>query len=196
MLAAYLISAIVGGVLVTISIVAGGHGHDAGGHGGDLDEHGVAHGDADAAHGGLLDALSSWLPFGSLRFWTFFVAFFGLTGTAMTVLATAGPVAIAVAATAVGYASGILLARTIRGLQRSSGDSSVAEADLVGATAQVLLPIAPGRTGKVRLHVKDRSVDLLAETEESPVIAAGEQVLVIAAPGEGHVVVARIEKLS
>jgi membrane protein implicated in regulation of membrane protease activity len=192
MLAAYLISAIVGGVLVTLSIVAGADGHDAGGHGGDIGDDGGA----EAAQGGLLDGLSSWLPIASLRFWTFFVAFFGLTGTAMTVLATAGPLPVAVAATAVGYASGILLTRTMSRLQRTSSNSSLAEADLVGATAQVLLPIGAGRTGKVRLHVKDRSVDLLAETEEEPEIAAGEQVLVIATPVEGHVVVARIGKLS
>jgi len=194
MLAAYLITVIVGGVLVTLSIVAGADGHSAG-HTGALDGDGAVHGDASADQGALVDALLSWLPVGSLRFWTFFAAFFGLTGTAMTVLAVAGPITTAIAAVAVGYASGLLLTRTIRGLERSSSDSSLAGSDLVGATAQVLLPIAAGRTGKVRLHLKERSVDRLAETEEEEEIAAGERVLVIAVPDDGHVVVARAGKL-
>lgn len=192
MLAVYLVTLIVGGVLVIVSIAAGAdHGeHDTG-----ADAHGHGDGHVEAGHPGGLDALLGWLPLGSLRFWTFFAAFFGLTGTAMTGLEIAGAVPIAVAAAAVGYGSGLLLTRTIRHLQRSSGDSSVAEEDLVGATARVLVPIASGRTGKVRVHVKGRSVDLLAETEEPAPVPAGEDVLVIAAPRAGHVVVARAGKL-
>lgn len=192
MLMAYLITLIVGGVLVGASILSGADHH--GGHGGDTDGHGGGHEHADAAHGGFMDALMSWLPVASLRFWTFFAAFFGLTGTAMTVLGAAGPIRIAIAAVGVGYASGLLLTRVIRRLHRDSSDSSLGEADLVGATAQVLLPLSPGRSGKVRLHVKDRSVDLLAETQDAEEVRAGESVLVIAAPSEGHVVVTRLEK--
>lgn len=196
MLAVYLVTLIVGGVLVVLSIAAGadhGGGHDAG-----LDAHAGDHGGGhvEAGHAGGFDALLGWLPLGSLRFWIFFAAFFGLTGTAMTALAIAGVMPIAAAAAAVGYGSGLLLTRTIRGLQRSSSDSSVAEADLVGAIARVLVPIAAGRTGKVRVHLKDRSFDLLAETEEADPVAAGEEVLVIAAPREGHVMVARAGKLA
>ena len=190
MLAAYLITVIVGGVLVVLSIATGSDGH-AVEHGGGPD---AGHGDPASDQSAAVDVLLSWLPIGSLRFWTFFAAFFGLTGTAMTVLGAAGPVPTAIAAVAVGYASGLLLTRTIRRLRESPSDSSLAEADLVGATAQVLLAIAPGRAGKVRLHIKDRSIDRLAETEE-PAIAIGERVLVIAAPREGHVVVARVGKL-
>lgn len=188
MMVAYLITLIVGGVLVAVSLLAGA---DHEGHG-DADSH--AHGDA--VDDGFLDALHSWLPIASLRFWTFFAAFFGLTGTAMTVLDAGGRATIAISAIAVGYASGLILTRAIRRLQRSSSDSSLGESDLVGATALVLLPPAAGRPGKVRVHVKDRSVDFMAETQEAAEMAAGESVLVIAAPGEGHVVVARLDKLS
>jgi hypothetical protein len=36
----------------------------------------------------------------------------------------------------------------------------------------------------------------MAETQEAAEMAAGENVLVIATPSEGHVVVARLDKLS
>jgi len=191
MLAAYLITLIVGGVLVVVSLMAGGDG-DAGGHDGDAD----AHGDVDSEHGGVLDAALGWLPVSSLRFWTFFAAFFGLTGTALSLLPNTGSIVTAVAAVALGYGAGITLTRAIRRLQHDSSDSSLAAADLIGATAQVLLPVAPGRAGKVRLHLKDRAVDLLAETQEAVELTAGENALVIAAPHQGHVVIARIDKLS
>jgi membrane protein implicated in regulation of membrane protease activity len=187
MMVAYLITLIVGGVLVAMSLLAGADHEGEGGMGG------PDHGDA---HGGFLDALQSWLPIASLRFWTFFAAFFGLTGTAMTVLGAAGKVPVAIASIAVGYASGIILTRAIRHLARGSSDSSLGEADLVGATALVLLPPAIGRPGKVRVHIKDRTVDFMAETQEAAEMAAGENVLVIATPSEGHVVVARLDKLS
>jgi membrane protein implicated in regulation of membrane protease activity len=193
MLAAYLITLIVGGVLVVVSLVAG----DGGGHGAELDGDVGADGHGEVSHGGeALDALMSWLPLSSLRFWTFFAAFFGLTGTAMSVLSGAGPIATAIAAVLVGYASGLALTRIVGSLHKRSSDSSLAAADLIGATAHVLLPVAAGRTGKVRLHLKDRIVDVLADTQEAAELVAGESALVIAAPSSGHVVVARVEKLS
>jgi membrane protein implicated in regulation of membrane protease activity len=198
MLVLYLIAVIVGGVLVTLSIFSGADGHstdhDVGGHdaGHSLGDDGDGGGD----HIGAADALLSWLPVASLRFWIFFAAFFGLTGTALTVLGAAGPIATAVASVALGYASGLLLTRSIRALTRSSSDSSVGEGDLIGATALILVPVAAGRTGKVRLELKARSIDLLAETEEAGEMAAGERVLVIAAPRAGHVVVARAGRLT
>lgn len=196
MLAAYLTALIVGGVLVAVSLVAGDH-HDAGGHAANGDGHAASH----ATHGGevaggaALDALLGWVPLGSLRFWTFFAAFFGLTGTALDLLAHTAPVATAIAATAIGYGAGLALTRTIRSLQRTSSDSSLSPDDLVGATARVLVPLAAGRTGKVRLHLKDRTVDLLAETQETVELAAGERALVIAVPRDGRAVVARIDKV-
>jgi membrane protein implicated in regulation of membrane protease activity len=189
MLAAYLITLIVGGVLVVVSLVAGDGGGDGAETGGDAG----ADGHGEVSHGGdALDALMSWLPLSSLRFWTFFAAFFGLTGTALSVLSVAGPIATGIAAALVGYASGLALTRIVGGLQKSSSDSSLAAADLIGATAHVLLPVAAGRTGKVRLHLKGRTVDVLAETQEPAELVAGERALVIAAPRDGHVVIARV----
>ena len=194
MLAAYLIALIVGGVLVAVSLVGGDH-HDAGGHTLDGDGDAAAD-DAAVDHGSAFDALLSWLPLSSLRFWTFFAAFFGLTGTALSLLASAGPVATAFAAVATGYGAGIALTRAMRALQAGSSDSSLALDDLIGATAKVLVPVAAGRTGKVRLHLKDRTIDLLADTQEAEELAAGESALVIAVPGDGRAVIARVDKLS
>lgn len=194
MLAAYLVCLIVGGVLVAVSLLGGDHHGGAGGHGAEVDAHAAGHaGEAD--HGGPLDALLSWLPLSSLRFWTFFAAFFGLTGTALAMATGAGPVATAIAAVAIGYGAAIALTRAIRALQGSASNSSLAASDLIGATAKVLVPLAAGRIGKVRLHIKDRTIDLLAETNETEELAAGESALVIAVPREGHAVIARVDKL-
>src|SRR5436190_17778919 len=107
MLVVYLITLIVGGALLALSLVLGGHG-DADAHGGDADAHGGdAHaGSADGDHGSALDAFTGWFPITSLRFWTFFSAFFGLTGTILGAFMGTGAVPTALFAVGAGYASG------------------------------------------------------------------------------------------
>src|SRR5262245_17055271 len=125
MLVAYVVALGVGGTLVLASLLfggkdhdsdGGGAGHDAGGHGHDTDGH--AH-DADKAmilagstaiekHGAIGDAALSLLPVTSIRFWTFFLAFFGLTGLTLTAAALGpGLVVNALLSTGVGYLSGM-----------------------------------------------------------------------------------------
>jgi membrane protein implicated in regulation of membrane protease activity len=183
MLMVYLIALIVGGVLLALTLVLGGAAEqDADTGGGDADQ-----GDAD--HGGALDAVFGWLPVTSLRFWTFFAAFFGGVGTVVSAWNLAGPVAAAVCAVIAGYASGLIMDRSMRYLRRSDSDSSLGGRDLVGAGAEVLLPVTAGSAGKVRVRLKGRSVDLLARTDDEEPLAAGTHVTVLSMGDDGHVVV-------
>ncbi|HEU5061332.1 MAG TPA: hypothetical protein VFU21_32630 [Kofleriaceae bacterium] len=183
MLMVYLIALIIGGVLLALTLVLGGAAeHDADTGGGDVDQ-----GDGD--HGGTLDAVFGWLPVTSLRFWTFFAAFFGGVGTVVSAWNLAGPVAAAVLAVVAGYASGLIMDRSMRYLRRSDSDSSLGGRDLVGAGAEVLLPVTASSAGKVRVRLKGRSVDLLARTDDEEPLAAGKHVTVLSMGDDGHVVV-------
>ena len=86
MLSVYWLAFGLGGVfLILTTFVGADHDHDASGHDVDhgdafgADTDGVDHGDSggDVTHPGILDVL--FLIF-SVRFWSFFIAFFGLTG--------------------------------------------------------------------------------------------------------------------
>jgi membrane protein implicated in regulation of membrane protease activity len=190
MLMVYLIALIVGGVLLALTLVLGGAvDHHAGG---DLDHHA---GGGDSDHAGSLDAVFGWLPVTSLRFWTFFAAFFGAVGTVLSAWSLAGPAPAAVLAVAAGYLSGLIMDRSMRYLRRADSNSSLGGGDVVGAGAEVLLPVAAGAAGKVRVRLKGRAVDLLAVTEDEEALAAGQHVMVLSMRDDGHVVVTRGDQL-
>ena len=187
MLVVYLITLIVGGGLLAVTLLLGGHG-DAHGHVG-----GDGHGGVDA-HGdqaGAADALLGWMPVTSLRFWTFFAAFFGLTGTLLTTWVGTGFAPALAMSIGAGYLSGIAMDRTMRVLRRTDADSWVGERDLVGAAVEVLIPVASGKTGKVRAQLKGRVVDLMAETSDPAGIGTGQRAMVLSMRDDGHVVITR-----
>lgn len=186
MLMVYLIALIVGGVLLALTLVLGGAAdHHAGG---DLDHHA---GGGDGDHAGALDAVFGWLPVTSLRFWTFFAAFFGAVGTVLSAWDLAGPAPAAVLAVVAGYLSGLIMDRSMRYLRRADSNSSLGGGDVVGAGAEVLLPVGSGAPGKVRVRLKGRAVDLLAVTEDEEPLAAGQHAMVLSMRDDGHVVVTR-----
>src|SRR5687767_10816576 len=132
----YLVALALGGTLVVASLVlavvgeAGDTHHDGGGEG---DGDGHDHGDT--------DALQVWFPYASLRFWTFFLAFGGLTGALLTWAKVGGPTLVVVAiALGVGYAIGAGAAGLVRRLQQRQTDSGVTTAEIEGSTAKVMLP--------------------------------------------------------
>jgi membrane protein implicated in regulation of membrane protease activity len=155
-----------------------GHG-DAGGHdahpalGGGEHAHGD-HAHAGDSHAGLASAVLVLL---SLRFWVFAAFAFGLTGTAIRMLGLASPLLALLLALAAGLGAGALAVWVFRALARSESSSAVAPDDLIGQLGRVLVPLAPGATGKVRLELRGQAVDMLATTDDVG-IGAGELVLV------------------
>lgn len=170
MLAAYLFCLLAGGALVGAAAIFGGKDVDVGAHGGG-DLHGHA-GDADGAHA------TGWLPFFSFQFWTFALAFFGLTGTVLTLLGLASFLPTLIASTVLGLGTGTAVSTLIRKLRTQTVSSSVGIKDLVGRSGIVKLPLAAGSAGKIRLNVKEQVIDLLAITDDKEEIRIGEEVLV------------------
>lgn len=190
MLTAYLSTLIIGGSLLLLSIFAGGDhemDHEASF---DSDFDGDVDGDFDAdadGHGGGLDihGLDAWLPIGSLRFWTFFCAFFGLVGTALTFTGELGSTMTLVPSIGVGYISGLVATRLLRRLTTESVGKVVNRADLVGTVGALVLPVAAGTEGKVRLQVGGRTFEQSAFSDEE--IKAGSNVLIISVHEDGGV---------
>ena len=175
----YIASLIIGGVLLGGSILLGGHhgGDGGGGHGADA---GHDTSDTSESHG---DASGYLMLFLSLRFWTFFLAFFGLTGLVMQGLGLAGPIVALGLAAAMGVLTGWGAAAVFKVLSRGEANSSVSTNDYIGKTARVLVPFGKGSTGKVRVQVRGETIDVLATAVDEGEFATREEVLVVEIDG-------------
>ena len=134
--------------------------------------------DADGDFDKDVDA-GTWLPFLSLRFWTFALMSFGLTGTlAQLLLDLAQPVEVGASA-AVGLGIGWFAAWSFRRLKQATVTGRTQLTGLGGTEATVLLPVGPGKVGKVRALVDGHAVDLLARTVDDALLPRKERVLVV-----------------
>jgi len=163
MVALYIMSLIVGGGLLVLSLVAGGE-----------------VGEAEAFEGGGSEGSpGSALPLASMFFWTFFLAFFGLTGVLLSLLAGgAGTVLTVLLAVGMGVGAGLIASHVLRGLGRSEVDSSVRPTDLVGRLGRVVVPVGKEQPGKIRVELKGRTVELLAYGDETVPLACSQRVYV------------------
>jgi membrane protein implicated in regulation of membrane protease activity len=197
LLPVYIGSLALGGVLIIASVAMGGKDADAD-HDHDFDADADADFDADADadfdadadadadaeldhSSGLdadVDAEALWLPFLSMRFWTFGSASFGLSGTLLTLLSVNALIA-AVFSAFMGISMGWLVAWVFRKLKTSSVGGQTSTASLQGSEANVLLSIGPEKTGKIRLVMENRHIDLIARTQDDDLIARNEKVLIV-----------------
>lgn len=149
-------------------------------------------GGKDTDHGdGLGDLGLAWAPFGSLRFWVFMFAFGGGAGFALTKLGSSSIVS-GVGALVIGWIAGAIAVTAIRQMQKGSVSSEVAGAELVGLTGTLTLPIGPGKPGKVRVEIKGRAEDFVANiVDESGNLATGATVLIVAEGERGSLLVSK-----
>ncbi|MEO6774546.1 MAG: hypothetical protein ABI467_16255 [Kofleriaceae bacterium] len=169
-----------GVTLLVASFLLGGKDTDHGGGGHD-------HGDSDSAPG------FGWAPFTSLRFWVFLFTFGGGVGLALEALGSSPPVA-SVGAVAVGWLSGALAVTIVRKLSASSESSHLVTDELVGVTGTLLLPVGPDKPGKVRVDIKGRQVDFVANLIEAGAeLPTGTQVLIVAEGELGSLLVGKSE---
>jgi len=169
---AYLIAAIVGGVLlVTSLVIGGGHGQDAGGGDVDVDVDG---GDASGDHAHDAGATGVLL---SLRFWTYFLAFGGGVGALLRWFAHTEEPLCGLLAAGVGAVSGAVAHVVMRRLAGSRNTGLHDESQLVGRAGKLLLPVGPGLLGRVRVTVGNSLVDLVARSDEA--LPARAEVLVV-----------------
>lgn len=187
----YIVCLGIGGTFVLLSAIGGLDGADfAGDFDAELEAEIEADTDAelDDVDIGTLDSDQSgprlrrrgWLPFLSLRFWTFFLCFFGLTG----VLITWGQSALAgwlVAAIALvmGLICGTVAASVLRSLSRNSVSSLTRPEELTGQIGTVEIPFDADSRGKVRLNIRGSTVGFFAFTQEARSFQPGESVLVV-----------------
>ncbi|MGM0596947.1 MAG: NfeD family protein [Myxococcota bacterium] len=142
---------------------------------GDIEGDGEGENSVDAgASLGMLDIL---FLIKSIRFWTFFIAFFGLTGVGLTYIRGDGVITLSVSI-GMGLFSGYSIAHLFRYMSRSNVSSAVSESDIIGSPAKVLLPIKPDDKGKVRIILKGSIIDKIAVCDEGE-YDLGEEVTIV-----------------
>jgi membrane protein implicated in regulation of membrane protease activity len=166
MIGFYVFSAILGGVLVLVSIFAGHHDADA-----TLDvDHDIDHGGHD---------LATWLPFFSLRFWTYFFAATGATGLLLTKFSGSSDPTVAAISLGTGLVCGLLVVFAVRYLSRYDSDSSTKVDDLLGMEARVIVAVRQDQPGKIRCTVKGETLDLLALAQDDTILEAGSEAIIV-----------------
>lgn len=199
----YLATLIFGGVLLGTSILLGGHSDMDG----DIDVDGDFDLDADVDADMDLDADTGFSkdfdfgdaseaffwPLKSIRFWTFFSAFFGLTGLALEGLGLMSTVPAFIAACTMGIGLGWTASSVIRRLARDDSGRGAEAKDYIGKTARVVVPVKAGGVGRVRVQIRGQNVELLAITDEEEPLTAKDDVLVLELDGT-RARVARLNK--
>ena len=146
----------------------------------------AGHGGGNASHGEAQNQGLAWVSLFGLRFWSFGSTFFGITGL---VLRAIGWSALAPLVSAgVGAAAGLVASATFRRLTGETVGQVRDAAAFVGREGKLLLPVARGQRGKVRLGLPaGGDVDLLAESEDEA-LASGAEVLIVEVRGNVAVV--------
>jgi hypothetical protein len=162
----YIFTLVLGGVILLASIILGGKDNgadksfDKGFDKGFDKSFDKPDSVVDAAdHQGTLEGLLT--AFLSMRFWTFGLTFFGLTGAVLDGILE-GPWLTALLAFVMGMLAGQIAVAVLRNLANSETSTAASERDYVGKTARVLVGFGPGQTGKLRLTLKGTMVDVLA----------------------------------
>lgn len=177
----YLFSFALGGVLLLASIFLGDK--DGGGHDSPSDSdadsgpsQGIDHGVADS-HGSVAGLFTAFL---SLRFWMFFLAFFGLTGLVLDGLDLLESSLIAlVISLAMGLITGQVTVAVFRSLSASETSTAAGPGDYIGKSGRVLVGFGPGTLGKLRLTLKGTTVDVLATSDDDRPFSSGDEAMVI-----------------
>jgi membrane protein implicated in regulation of membrane protease activity len=187
-LTAYLFSMVAGGVVLLASIVLGGHDDADAELDADADHGSLAHPHADADADALMHIerkvpvkrRRSALGFlTSLRFWTFFSTFFGITGAVFEGFALMSAIPALILALGMGLTSGIAATSILRRLADDTTGVAASERDYVGQTGRVLVPIRRGGLGKIRLQLKGTTVDILATCDDDSTLEPGDLALII-----------------
>src|SRR5690606_37540245 len=159
----------------------------------DVDADVDADGGLDKDIGGHGDLSGFLYTFLSLRFWTFFLAFFGLTGLTLDGLNLVSSEWLGLGlASAMGLLTGTGAVAALRHLHADSSGAVAESRDYIGKTARVVVPFDGKATGKVRVDIKGNQVDLLATGLEGEGYEGREEVLIVDMDG-ARARIARLE---
>lgn len=201
----YLACLLFGGVLLAVAILLGGD-HDLGSDasfdlhtdvdsGGfdlhtDVDVHGDVpsdfhtdfhtHSESIPAGEGM-GAAAQWLSFRNI---IFFIAFFGLTGTVLTLVS--GPVMAAVGAVMMGFMASYLSQRIFQYLRETESGEGLQDNDLQGLRGRVAVTTTRLNKGKISIVANDRTLQMLAiaaEEASKDEYCPGEMVTIVKVEG-------------
>ena len=174
MLAAYIFSLVVGGGLLALTLFGDFFDSDVDADAGiDLD------GDADVAVDG-----SEVAKLLSLRALVYTLFGFGGAGVVLNLIwGGAQPVLTAAIAAGMGLGCGALVSAVFGYLRRTEAGEIQAEASLVGLRGEVVMTIAAGETGEVRIRSGERQYRMRARSDDPAeadgILVAGRPVMVV-----------------
>jgi len=204
MLSVYIACLLFGGILLAVSFIMGG-GHDAStdvhgsldihsdtdihaslSSGGGIDTH------ADIGHTGEVSshALESQqqdgdsgdaVKFISLRNIIFFIAFFGLTGTALELLSVSGIITL-LFSIVMGAFSAVTGYKFMKYLKSSESGEAINIYSLQGRTGKVIMNLSKEKQGKILIDAGNQSIEmrsLLAENTLEDELKYGDKVIII-----------------
>jgi len=196
MLTAYVASFVIGGAFIGLSLLSGDVDADMDADldidaDADLDVEVAGPTVGDAAHGVDENRLKRrFNPMRSMRFWTFGLAGFGLTGSLLTWLElSVEPLSLAVSGS-VGVILGLSMSFATRVLATPVRGAAISTSDYVGQAAVLAHAVGPGGVARVRVRVQGRERDLLARTAEPLELGAGAKVIILSMDNEGRAVIA------
>jgi len=139
---------------------------------------------AEVAEEAVQGAGQAWIPFLSMRFWTFAAAAFGLTGMLLSLFGL-GDLISSLIASPVGLGMGLYAAYLFRYLKQNDVSADLGLQRLVGNEARVLLTVRPGGRGKIVVEDPSGRLELFAETGDDSSLAVGSTVLIAHVDKEG-----------
>jgi membrane protein implicated in regulation of membrane protease activity len=156
----YVLALVVGGGLMLVQAISGGHDTVDPGHALDIQHHG--------AGPGLL----------SIRSFIYGLFAFGFVGAALHIPGITGRTSALLIALASGVAAGLAAGFTFARLGSAAASGAASLHEAAGRRARVLLPCAADRPGKIRLDLGGQQVDMKATTSGPPIPAGAEVVVV------------------
>ena len=133
--------------------------------------------DADGFGSAVGDFALSLLSFRSI---VFFLTFFGLSGLLFTFVNTNVVVGL-LASVGLGLTASVANAALFGYLMQHKFDSSLTNSELTGRPATVVVPLGPGRKGKIRIDIAGQPQYMVAEpfNSSSEVCNVGDSVVVV-----------------
>lgn len=120
-----------------------------------------------------------WLPFLSLRFWTYFIGAFGLIGCLLTWFKASAEPTTVIASAISGVVMGLAAAYSMRLLKTNEISDAAKASDMLGVEAKVTVGGREGQPGKVRMTIKGDIIDMLALREDGLELNPGDEVYVV-----------------
>lgn len=165
------------------------HAEDLGGFDADGDVDGDAEALLPAGKDTHIDGPGALALFISLRFWTFGLSAFGLSGALLHYLRLLDRGVVPFVAIGMGLTCGLVASWTFRALARASTSSGAQSEDALGQVGRVLVPLGKGNRGKVRIELRGQHIDYLATTDDSELEA--DSLVIIEEVRDGEVQVSR-----